>query len=116
MATARAQVFTNLHNFTPGSGPNYTNTDGAVPSAGLVLSGNTLYGAAQYGGNANAGAIFRLNLDGSAFTNLYSFTNGTDGNDPQSTLLLAGGTYARLYRTQFEKSGRPPLEVVAPAS
>jgi len=33
-----------------------------------------------------------------------------------ATLLLAGGTYARLYRTQFEKSGRPPLEVVAPAS
>ena len=31
-------------------------------------------------------------------------------------LLLAGGTYARLYRTQFEKSGRPPLEIVAPAS
>jgi ATP-binding cassette subfamily B protein len=31
-------------------------------------------------------------------------------------LLLAGGTYARLYRTQFEKSGRPALEVVAPAS
>jgi len=33
-----------------------------------------------------------------------------------ATLLLAGGTYARLYRTQFEKSGRPALEIVAPAS
>jgi hypothetical protein len=25
-------------------------------------------------------------------------------------LLAAGGIYARLYRTQFEKAGRPPLE------
>jgi ATP-binding cassette subfamily B protein len=31
-------------------------------------------------------------------------------------LLRGAGTYARLYRTQFEKSGRPALEVVAPAS
>ncbi len=33
-----------------------------------------------------------------------------------AALLHAGGTYARLYRTQFEKSGRPALEIVAPAS
>ncbi len=31
-------------------------------------------------------------------------------------LLLTGGTYARLYRTQFAKSGRPALEAAAPAS
>jgi hypothetical protein len=41
------QTFTTLHSFTAtsGSGP-YTNSDGAKPEAGLILSGNTLYGTA----------------------------------------------------------------------
>ena len=37
--------FTNLHSFT--SEP-YDNYDGADPSAGLILSGNTLYGTAAF--------------------------------------------------------------------
>src|SRR2546425_918651 len=40
--------FTNLHSFTTGSGsfPNITNSDGGNPLAGLILSGNTLFGTA----------------------------------------------------------------------
>jgi uncharacterized repeat protein (TIGR03803 family) len=38
--------FTALHSFSGTSGSLTTNNDGAVPYAGLVLSGNTLYGAA----------------------------------------------------------------------
>ncbi|MDR3455913.1 MAG: hypothetical protein P4N60_00590 [Verrucomicrobiae bacterium] len=98
ISPARAQVFTNLHSFTTGGGPNYTNFDGAIPNAGLVLSGNTLFGAAESGGASNCGTIFRLNTDGSGFTNLYSFTNGTDGKNPYATLLLSGNT---LYGTTY---------------
>jgi uncharacterized repeat protein (TIGR03803 family) len=67
--------FTNLHNF---SGPLYTgvvsNSDGAVPSAGLVLSGNTLYGTTTTGGSFGGGTVFAIHTDGTGFTNLYSFS------------------------------------------
>ena len=98
ISPARAQVFTNLHSFTTAGGANYTNFDGSIPNAGLVLSGNTLFGAAEYGGSSNCGTIFRINTDGSAFTNLYNFTNGLDGQNPAATLLLAGNT---LYGTTY---------------
>ena len=39
---AAAQTFTTLHSFTPVVSS--TNSDGAIPYAGLVLAGNTLYG------------------------------------------------------------------------
>ena len=41
--------FTNLHSFTAASGSlvSITNSDGASPYAGLILSGNTLYGTAR---------------------------------------------------------------------
>jgi uncharacterized repeat protein (TIGR03803 family) len=70
--------FTNLHSFSAGTGyvPTVTNTDGADPYGGLVLSGNTLYGAAATGGDAGNGTIFALNTDGSGFTTLHSFAAG----------------------------------------
>jgi len=98
--------FTNLHSFTPESAsPNYTNSDGANPGAGLILSGHTLYGTALDGGNAGNGAIFAINTDGTGFTNLYSFSAGigpipnvtnSDGAFPNAGLILSGHT---LYGT-----------------
>jgi len=44
--------FTNLYSFTASPGPLYTNADGANPYAGLILSGNTLYGTAHGGGSS----------------------------------------------------------------
>jgi hypothetical protein len=42
--------------------------------AGLILSGNTLYGTAEYGGTTTGyGSVFAVNTDGSGFTNLYTF-------------------------------------------
>jgi uncharacterized repeat protein (TIGR03803 family) len=61
----------------------------------LVLSGNTLYGAAA-GGSNFSGTIFGINTDGTGFTNLYAFTGGSDGNSPTSELLLMSNT---LYGT-----------------
>src|SRR6478752_3077172 len=44
--------FTNLHSFnTPAYDVPYINSDGAYPRAGLLLSSNTLYGAAVSGGS-----------------------------------------------------------------
>jgi uncharacterized repeat protein (TIGR03803 family) len=96
--------FTLLHTFTAGAHywPYITNSDGAYPSAGLLLSGTTLYGTTSTGGSSASGTIFAVNADGSGFTNLYNFsaTNGSgcnnDGARPESTLVLAGQT---LYGT-----------------
>jgi uncharacterized repeat protein (TIGR03803 family) len=103
--------FTNLHSFsiTSGSsgsntsGSNATNSDGANPWAGLIISGDTLYGTAEYGGSGGNGTVFAVNTDGTGFTNLHSFsiTSGSnstnnDGANPLSGLILSGNT---LYGT-----------------
>src|SRR5665213_1169229 len=95
-----AQTFTTLHSFTALSG--ITNSDGMLPLAGLILSGNTLYGTANNGGSADNGTVFRVNTDGSSFTNLHSFTafvSNRDGADPRASLLISG---TNLYGTTYD--------------
>src|SRR6185312_12277021 len=75
-----------------------TNIDGTSPEAGLVLSGNTLFGTASAGGGGD-GTIFAVSTDGSGFTNLYSFTNGVDGSKPVAAMALSGNT---LYGTTIK--------------
>src|SRR5882762_3095099 len=53
-------------------------TDGSFPYAGLILSDNTLYGTSNRGGSYDTGTVFKLNTDGTGFTNLNSFTGGED--------------------------------------
>ncbi|TAK96023.1 MAG: hypothetical protein EPO07_14885, partial [Verrucomicrobia bacterium] len=72
-----AQNFTNLHNFTFGA-------DGGLPNSSVTLSGNTLYGTAQFGGSSGNGAVFAVSTDGTGFTNLHSFVSGSDGANPQA--------------------------------
>lgn len=74
----------------------YTNNDGAWPEAGLVLSGNVLYGTASEGGSSGKGTVFAVNADGTGFTTLHSFTGGSDGAFPRAELILSGNT---LYGT-----------------
>jgi uncharacterized repeat protein (TIGR03803 family) len=93
---ASAQTFINLHSFTALDSKSSTNTDGAVPYAGLVLSGNRLYGTVNEGGDFDNGAIFAVNTDGTGYTNLYGFTGGNDGGGPYDELFLSGNT---LYGT-----------------
>jgi uncharacterized repeat protein (TIGR03803 family) len=69
--------------------------DGAIPAAGLVVSGNTLYGTASGGGTNHGGTVFAVNTDGTGFTVLHAF-NGSDGSSPLDSLLLSGNT---LYGT-----------------
>ncbi len=85
-----------LHSFgTPES-------SAAFPSAALVEASNgALYGTAASGGAANAGAIFRVNKDGSGFQILKSFGAGAqDGRRPLGSLIE--GTDGALYGTTEE--------------
>ena len=98
--------FTNLHHFSaPVNAP--TNSDGISPFAGLILSGNTLFGTTSEGGSLGWGTVFRINTDGSGLTVLKAFSglaldpityfySNTDGAEPHAHLILAGGT---LYGT-----------------
>jgi uncharacterized repeat protein (TIGR03803 family) len=57
--------FTTLHSFSAGSTNSsgvYTNSDGANPRAGLILSGNTLYGTASAGGIWGDGTVYSIAL------------------------------------------------------
>src|SRR5438876_621900 len=100
---ATAQTCTTLHNFTASptnSSGIHTNSDGANPFGGLILSGNTLFGTAQNGGTNGQGTVFVVNTNGTGFTSLYSFTaapfgTNNDGANPR-TLILSGST---LYGT-----------------
>ena len=80
--------FTVLHTFTAIPGFPFTNSDGAKPYGGLVLSGGTLYGTAAYGGTNGAGTIFKVNTNGAGFAVLHSFNSGSDGSFPQAGLIL----------------------------
>jgi uncharacterized repeat protein (TIGR03803 family) len=77
--------FTNFHTFT------FTGTDASGPYAGLILSGSTLYGTTVGGGTTGYGAVFRINIDGTGFTNLHSFAIG-DGTSPKAKLALVDNT------------------------
>src|SRR5438270_541976 len=91
-----AQTFKTLHSFT-GTDPNTgANSDGALPTAGLILSANTLYGTAQYGGSSGNGTVFAINIDGTSFITVHSFTatstsypfGNSDGRYPIAGLIL----------------------------
>lgn len=69
---APAQTFKTLYSFTAGA----TNLDGAYPQDGLILSGNTLYGATWHGGSGGNGTVFALQTDGTAFRTLHVFAPG----------------------------------------
>src|SRR5258708_31096052 len=58
--------FTTLHNFA--------SYDGADPVAGLILSGDTLYGTTAGGASSGNGTVFAVKTDGTGFSILHSFT------------------------------------------
>jgi len=90
--------YTQLYSF--GSSPN----DGAEPLAGLVIgSDGALYGTTSAGGLNNygmrpGGTVFKLQADGTGYTNLYNFDNSViDGAAPAAGLLV--GCDNALYGT-----------------
>ncbi len=74
--------------------------DGANPQAGLLLSGDTLYGTTSGGGNS-PGTIFKIGVDGSGYMSLLSFgsANSDYGKNPHADLLIFGSS---LYGTTYQ--------------
>jgi uncharacterized repeat protein (TIGR03803 family) len=77
--------YTLLHSFNANIG------DGWEPSGSLTLSGSTLYGMTSFGGGG-AGTIFKINIDGTGYTIMHTFTGQPtgDGANPVGTLTLVG--------------------------
>jgi len=77
-----------LHTFTGGA-------DGGLPYAGVIRdpAGN-LYGTASAGGKNGAGVVYKIDTAG-AYTVLYSFTGGADGDGPDGGVIFdsAGNLY-----------------------
>jgi uncharacterized repeat protein (TIGR03803 family) len=71
--------FLTLHAFTAMDPVTGTNRDGAVPAAGLLLLGSSLYGTAFSGGRGAAGTVFclALPLPPAAITNIVHEPNGS---------------------------------------
>jgi uncharacterized repeat protein (TIGR03803 family) len=86
----KSGALTTLHTFCP---PQSDCSDGANPSAGLVLANNgSLYGTTPYGGVSSDygpvdGTVFKIDASG-ALTTLHTFAN-TDGALPYSGLVQA---------------------------
>lgn len=94
--------YTILKSFSarPDSYP-YTNSDGAWPQAGLVLSNSVLYGTTTSSGRYGGGTVFKMDVSGSNFTVLKNFLSAgglsnSDPETPQGDLVLTGNT---LYGT-----------------
>lgn len=81
-----------LHSFALNNigGTNYA-PEGATPTGGLLLFGNSLYGVTLSGGKFGHGTVFKVNTDATGFTNLHHFA-GYDGQLPQCGLTLSGHT------------------------
>lgn len=114
-------AYTNLHSFASLVGG--TNSDGIQPLATLTIYGTNLFGTCSGGGAFGSGTVFRINTDGSGFTNLHVFSallagTNSDGKMPYGGSLTVNGTNlfgtARLggaggngvlYRLNFDRSG-----------
>jgi uncharacterized repeat protein (TIGR03803 family) len=73
-----------LHSFAGGT------NDGATPHFGLTLDGLTLYGQTFEGGASGVGTVWRMDVGGTGFSVLHSFS-GLDGASPHGYLRLIGG-------------------------
>jgi uncharacterized repeat protein (TIGR03803 family) len=72
--------------------------DGTSPQGPVSVFGNVVYGTTSGGAATGAGAAFSMNLNGSDYQFLHSFTNGNgDGYQIQAALLKAADGF--LYGT-----------------
>src|ERR1039458_9156274 len=78
-----------------------TASDGQNPPAALIqCSGGALYGTTEAGGTNGLGTVFKLNPDGSGYTQLHIFGGGPgDGDTPEAGLLQ--GSDGALYGTTY---------------
>ncbi|NOS70598.1 MAG: hypothetical protein HOP33_11790 [Verrucomicrobia bacterium] len=84
-ATASAQTFTTLKNFSSADG-------GIGINSGLTLSGGMLYGVGGSPANFPAGMIYKVSTNGSGFTVIHQFTGGSEGSFPAGRVVISGNT------------------------
>ncbi len=101
--------FSVLHSFGP-IDSNLANTGGARPRAGLLVGNDgRLYGATQLGGPNGAGVLYRMEVDGSAFTVLYAFSalsrRGTNRSGAYPTGDIVFDETGRLCGTAYAGGG-----------
>lgn len=84
-------ALTTLYTFTGAA-------DGSEPAGGLIQAADgNLYGATEFGGDANGdGTIFQITTGGTLMT-IYTFTGGSDGSGPMAGLIQ--GADGNLYGT-----------------
>jgi uncharacterized repeat protein (TIGR03803 family) len=73
-----------LHDFDSINGRNALNCT-------LISDGTYLYGVTPLGGTSDQGTIFKMKLDGTAFTKLYDFDGSINGGVPEGALVFDGG-------------------------
>ncbi len=91
ISTAKGTV---LYNFTGGA-------DGAFPIGSLLqVSDSLLYGMTYVGGTYDSGTVINYNINTGKETVLHSFGGGTDGTNPEGTLIQAtnGWLYGMTYQ------------------
>ncbi|GEM_PF-1371452 len=78
-------------------GTNYTKiidfngtSNGKNPYGALVLFDSNLYGMTYGGGANNLGTIFKVSIDGTAYSKLLDFAGTTNGSNPYGSLTLSG--------------------------
>jgi len=80
--------------------------------AGLVLSGSTLYGTTSQGGISNwgCGTVFKMNADGTGYTELLNF-DCRSGGFPPAGLVVSGSTlYGVTEHGGISSGGTPPFD------
>ena len=96
--------FQNLVSFTGTGGT----ASGRQPYGSLILSSTRLYGMTSAGGVDSVGNIFSVGIDGSGYQDLYDFTGGTDGANPDGDLLASGGTLFGMTKLRRERTTAAP--------
>jgi len=95
-----------------------TGTDGAIPVAGVILRGTSLYGTTSAGGAYGYGTIFQLTRSGAAWTEtiVHNFEDGDDGAVPYGGLIAdkLGNLYGAA--TEGGSGGGGTIYELSPAS
>ncbi|AXF01725.1 choice-of-anchor tandem repeat GloVer-containing protein [Paraburkholderia hospita] len=92
--TPGGTAVTVVYSFGPSSG-----TDGANPTAALIIgSDGALYGSTRYGGANGTGTIFRITTGGS-YSQLHSFGVAGSGDGVNPIDAMVAGLNGRLYGT-----------------
>ena len=71
--------------------------EGTFVTGDLVTDGTILYGTAWDGGANNKGTVFKINIDGTGFQDIYHFNTDINGYTPTSVILSGTTLYGMTH-------------------